>query len=166
MDFAFFQLERHVVVCLDAGKLLGNIQHFNDVIRRVVHPHAPFLRFLNKTVWNLNPVDFIITFTDKKGKKNRFFQRNPVVFFAKFRRQENQNSIPLRLKSVRPDEEKPVETRRNNGQTGARQRIVDWTPLLYHVACGLLSDESDREDAVQSAIEKAWRRIPCGNRTS
>ena len=37
------------------------------------------------------------------------------------------------------------------------QRIVDWTPLLYHVACGLLSDESDREDAVQSAIEKAWR---------
>ena len=38
------------------------------------------------------------------------------------------------------------------------QRIVDWTPLLYHVACGLLSGESDREDAVQSAIEKAWRR--------
>lgn len=38
------------------------------------------------------------------------------------------------------------------------QRIVDWTPLLYHVACGLLSDESDREDAVQSAIEKAWRK--------
>ena len=38
------------------------------------------------------------------------------------------------------------------------QRIVDWTPLLYHVACGLLSGESDREDAVQSAIEKAWRK--------
>ena len=38
------------------------------------------------------------------------------------------------------------------------QRIVDWTPLLYHVACGLLSDENDREDAVQSAIEKAWRK--------
>lgn len=38
------------------------------------------------------------------------------------------------------------------------QRIVDWTPLLYHVACGLLSGESDREDAVQSAIEKALRR--------
>lgn len=44
------------------------------------------------------------------------------------------------------------------------QRIVDWTPLLYHVACGLLSGESDREDAVQSAIEKAWRKggLPAG----
>ena len=38
------------------------------------------------------------------------------------------------------------------------QRIVDWTPLLYHVACGLLSDESDREDAVQECICKAWEK--------
>lgn len=38
------------------------------------------------------------------------------------------------------------------------QRIIELTPLLYHITCGLLSNEGDREDAVQSAIEKAWRR--------
>ena len=84
MDFALFQLQRHIVVGLDAGKFLGDVQHFDNVIRRVVHPHAPFLRFLNKTVWNLNPVDFIITFTDKKGKKNHLFQRIPVAFVRNF----------------------------------------------------------------------------------
>lgn len=36
------------------------------------------------------------------------------------------------------------------------ERIVALTPLLYHVSYGLLRSEADREDAVQSAIEKAW----------
>lgn len=38
------------------------------------------------------------------------------------------------------------------------ERIVALTPLLYHVSYGLLRSEEDREDAVQSAIEKAWRK--------
>ena len=38
------------------------------------------------------------------------------------------------------------------------ERIVALTPLLYHVSYGLLRNEADREDAVQSAIEKAWRK--------
>lgn len=44
------------------------------------------------------------------------------------------------------------------GRQELGQRIADWTPLLYHAARGLLSGESDREDAVQPAIEKAWRK--------
>lgn len=38
------------------------------------------------------------------------------------------------------------------------QRIIDLTNTLYHVSKGLLQNESDREDAVQSAIERAWRK--------
>ena len=36
------------------------------------------------------------------------------------------------------------------------QRIIALTATLYHVSCGLLASEADREDAVQAAIEKAW----------
>lgn len=38
------------------------------------------------------------------------------------------------------------------------ERIVALTPLLFHISYGLLRNEADREDAVQSAIEKAWRK--------
>ena len=41
MHFAFAQLEGDVVVCLDTGELLGNIQHFNDKIFSQ-SAHAPF----------------------------------------------------------------------------------------------------------------------------
>ena len=43
-----------------------------------------------------------------------------------------------------------------------RQRLgaemVALTNTLYRVSRGLLRCEADREDAVQSAIEKAWAR--------
>lgn len=38
------------------------------------------------------------------------------------------------------------------------QRIIALTATLYHVSRGLLASEADREDAVQAAIEKAWRK--------
>lgn len=38
------------------------------------------------------------------------------------------------------------------------ERIIALTPTLYRVSCGLLPCEADREDAVQSAVEKAWSR--------
>lgn len=37
-------------------------------------------------------------------------------------------------------------------------RIVAMQGTLYRVTCTLLHDHADREDAVQSAIEKAWRK--------
>ena len=37
-------------------------------------------------------------------------------------------------------------------------KIIALTDTLYRVSCGLLRNEADREDAVQSAIEKAWRK--------
>ena len=37
-------------------------------------------------------------------------------------------------------------------------RIVRMQPTLYRVTCAILRDHADREDAVQSAIEKAWRK--------
>lgn len=37
-------------------------------------------------------------------------------------------------------------------------RIIALTAALYRVSCSLLSTEADREDAVQAAIEKAWRK--------
>lgn len=36
------------------------------------------------------------------------------------------------------------------------QQIIGLTATLYHVSFGLLRNEADREDAVQSAIEKAF----------
>lgn len=38
------------------------------------------------------------------------------------------------------------------------RRIVALTGTLYHVSYSLLRSEADREDAVQSAIEKGWRK--------
>lgn len=37
-------------------------------------------------------------------------------------------------------------------------RIIALTATLYRISCGLLYREADREDAVQAAIEKAWRK--------
>ena len=37
-------------------------------------------------------------------------------------------------------------------------RIVQMQGTLYRVTCAILRDHADREDAVQSAIEKAWRK--------
>lgn len=37
-------------------------------------------------------------------------------------------------------------------------KIIALTATLYRVSCGLLYRQVDREDAVQAAIEKAWRK--------
>ena len=37
-------------------------------------------------------------------------------------------------------------------------RILAMQGTLYRVTCSLLQEHADREDAVQSAIEKAWRK--------
>ncbi len=37
-------------------------------------------------------------------------------------------------------------------------RVIAMQGTLYRVTCALLRDHADREDAVQSAIEKAWRK--------
>ncbi len=36
--------------------------------------------------------------------------------------------------------------------------IIAMQGTLYRVTCAILRDHADREDAVQSAIEKAWRK--------
>ncbi len=36
--------------------------------------------------------------------------------------------------------------------------IISLTATLYRVSCSLLHSQADREDAVQTAIEKAWRK--------
>lgn len=36
--------------------------------------------------------------------------------------------------------------------------IIQMQGTLYRVSCAMLRDHADREDAVQSAIEKAWRK--------
>lgn len=43
-------------------------------------------------------------------------------------------------------------------QTEFTQRVLAMQDRLYRVSCTLLRCEADREDAVQSALEKAWRR--------
>ena len=35
-------------------------------------------------------------------------------------------------------------------------QIMDMKKTLYHVSCGILRSEADREDAVQECICKAW----------
>ena len=42
-------------------------------------------------------------------------------------------------------------------QTEFTQRLLAMHDRLYRVSCTLLRCEADREDAVQSALEKAWR---------
>ena len=37
-------------------------------------------------------------------------------------------------------------------------RIIAMQGTLYRVTCTILRNHADREDAVQSAIEKAWRK--------
>lgn len=37
-------------------------------------------------------------------------------------------------------------------------RIIAMQGTLYRVTCSMLHDHADREDAVQSAIEKAWHK--------
>ena len=38
------------------------------------------------------------------------------------------------------------------------RQIMDMKKTLYHVACGILRSEADREDAVQECILKAWEK--------
>ena len=38
------------------------------------------------------------------------------------------------------------------------RRITEMTPTLYRVACSYLRQPSDREDAVQEALRKAWEK--------
>lgn len=38
------------------------------------------------------------------------------------------------------------------------RRILDMRPVMYRVSYGLLASESDRDDAVQTAILKAWQK--------
>ena len=38
------------------------------------------------------------------------------------------------------------------------QRIIEMQGALYRVSASILSQECDREDAVQSCIERAWRK--------
>lgn len=38
------------------------------------------------------------------------------------------------------------------------QRILAHTDLLYRISCALLRNPADREDAVQTAMEVAWRK--------
>ncbi len=38
------------------------------------------------------------------------------------------------------------------------RQIIALTGTLYHISYSLLRSEADREDAVQSAIEKGWRK--------
>ena len=38
------------------------------------------------------------------------------------------------------------------------RQVIALTGTLYHISYGLLRREADREDAVQSAIEKSWRK--------
>lgn len=37
-------------------------------------------------------------------------------------------------------------------------QIIDMKKTLYHVSCGILRSEADREDAVQECICKAWEK--------
>ena len=37
-------------------------------------------------------------------------------------------------------------------------QIMDMKKTLYHIACGILRSEADREDAVQECICKAWEK--------
>ena len=39
------------------------------------------------------------------------------------------------------------------------QRITDITPMLYRVCCMQLQSPADRDDAVQEAIFRAWKKI-------
>ena len=40
------------------------------------------------------------------------------------------------------------------------ERIIAMQERLYRVSAGILSQRADQEDAVQSCIEKAWRKLP------
>ncbi len=37
-------------------------------------------------------------------------------------------------------------------------KIMQHRDMLYRISCGILSCQQDREDALQNAIEKAWRK--------
>ena len=39
------------------------------------------------------------------------------------------------------------------------ERIIAMQARLYRVSAGILSQQADQEDAVQSCIEKAWRKL-------
>ena len=45
MDLAPLQLKRDIVICLDSGEFLGDVQHFNNIICHVVTPLRIFFRY-------------------------------------------------------------------------------------------------------------------------
>jgi RNA polymerase sigma-70 factor (ECF subfamily) len=55
---------------------------------------------------------------------------------------------------------RPAKTAKEDSMTDQdlAAQIISLTATLYRVSCGLLHSEADREDAVQTAIEKAWRK--------
>ncbi|MCH5286858.1 MAG: RNA polymerase sigma factor [Christensenellaceae bacterium] len=44
--------------------------------------------------------------------------------------------------------------------TAFAERIIAMQARLYRVSAGILNQRADQEDAVQSCIEKAWRKLP------
>lgn len=40
------------------------------------------------------------------------------------------------------------------------ERIIAMQPRLYRVSAGILNQRADQEDAVQSCLERAWRKLP------
>lgn len=40
------------------------------------------------------------------------------------------------------------------------ERIIAMETRLYRVSAGILSQPADQEDAVQSCLERAWRKLP------
>lgn len=40
------------------------------------------------------------------------------------------------------------------------ERIIAMQPRLYRVSAGILRQRADQEDAVQSSLERAWRKLP------
>ena len=42
------------------------------------------------------------------------------------------------------------------------ERMIAMQPRLYRVSAGILSRRADQEDAVQSCLQRAWRKLqPC-----
>ena len=60
--------------------------------------------------------------------------------------------LPARLKGIK------LDRKGNTIMQDTGERIIALTGMLYRVTYGLLNNEADREDAVQSAIEKGWRK--------
>ena len=65
-------------------------------------------------------------------------------------------ALPERLLCVKYFTGNPREETMTHDDFAAR--IIAMQGTLYRVTCTILRNHADREDAVQSAIEKAWRK--------